>query len=59
MHEPVEGVEGCGDQAARQNQQWCPPGRVVKAHAADLMFVRTGLRSYQSSVLKAGWPPSD
>jgi hypothetical protein len=27
--------------------------------AADLIFVLTGPRSYQSFVLEAGWPPRD
>jgi hypothetical protein len=31
VHDPVEGVEGCGDQAARQDQQRRPRSRAVEA----------------------------
>jgi hypothetical protein len=32
---------------------------MTRRHAADLIFVLTGPRSYQSFVLEAGWPPRD
>ena len=32
---------------------------MTRRRAADLIFVLTGPRSYQSFVLEAGWPPRD
>ncbi len=32
---------------------------MTRRRAADLIFVLTGPRSYQSFVLLAGWPPRD